>query len=151
MPKKSPNLIYFEAVGRRKSAVARVRLYLATKEKSVSIEGNKIKTGDILVNKKPMIEFFTLRTQQTRFFKPLDLSDSKDRFAISILVKGGGKRGQLDAIVHGLTRAIAKSDTEKFRPLFKKEGMFTRDARIRERRKVGKGGKARRQKQSPKR
>jgi len=70
---------------------------------------------------------------------------------ISVNVTGGGVMGQLDAVTHGIARALAKVDKEEFRPVLKKAGLLTRDSRIRERRKVGMGGKARRKKQSPKR
>ena len=64
---------------------------------------------------------------------------------------GGGKKGQLGAVTHGMARAFDKLDREKFRPELKKAGLLTRDSRTRERRKIGTGGKARRKKQSPKR
>lgn len=70
---------------------------------------------------------------------------------MTFFVQGGGKKGQLGAIIHGLARAIEKTDKETLRPILKKAGLLTRDSRTRERRKVGTGGKARRVKQSPKR
>ena len=76
--------------------------------------------------------------------------DNKNRFAISIKTSGGGKNGQLEAIVHGISRSLSKVD-ENYRSALKKNGFLTRDPRKKERRKVGTGGKARRAKQSPKR
>jgi len=82
---------------------------------------------------------------------PFKITQTDDRFVVSALIRGGGKNGQLEAFVHAISRAIEKTDKETMRPLLKKPGFLTRDARIRERRKVGTGGKSRRLKQSPKR
>lgn len=143
---------YVESVGKRKEAVARVRLFLAKgKEKSVTVDGVNIKQGEIYVNKKPIDQVFSSKAHKVIYLTPLKMVNAEGRFAISILVKGGGNEGQLEAVVHGLARALEKSDKEKMRPTLKKAGLLTRDARIRERRKVGTGGKARRKKQSPKR
>lgn len=148
---KNKNIQYFEAVGRRKEAVARVRLYLATKDKAVSLDELKIKRGDIYLNRKPIGILFPAENEKAFYTLPLKLTDSEGKFAISIITDGGGKKGQLDAIVHGISRALEKVDRESYRPTLKKAGLLTRDSRVRERRKVGTGGKARRQKQSPKR
>lgn len=148
---KIKNLEYYEAIGRRKEAVARVRLYIANKEKIANVGGQKIKQGEIYLNKKPINVNFPSEIDKLRYTGPILLTNNQDRFAISIIVRGGGKSGQLDAIVHGLARAIEKVDKDQYRPVLKKEGLLRRDSRIRERRKVGTGGKARRQKQSPKR
>ncbi len=156
MAKKTKNIKYYEAIGRRKEAVARVRLYIAGKGKAITINGDKqtslkIKAGEIYINKKPITEVFPAPQEKARYLFPLKLTDCLDRFAISILVEGGGRNGQLDAIVHGIARALNLADKESFRPIVKKYGLLTRDPRERERRKVGTGGKARRMKQSPKR
>lgn len=150
MRKKSATLKYYEATGRRKSATARVRLYLVSKEKEVDISGIKIKKGEIYVNKKPAEVYFPNETAKIRYLLPLKLTNSLDRFAISVQVKGGGKNGQLEAMILGISRALVLVNKE-FRPILKKEKLLTRDARVRERRKPGTGGKARREKQSPKR
>ncbi len=143
---------YIESVGKRKEAVARVRLFMVKgKDKVVTIDGVKIKQGEIFVNKKPIEQIFASKAHKVQYLAPLKLVNAEGRFAISVIVKGGGSRGQLDALVHGLARALEKSDKENMRPLLKKAGLLTRDARIRERRKVGTGGRARRKKQSPKR
>lgn len=156
MARKTKGLRFYESVGRRRGAVARVRLYLVGKDKTVLIEKDKqekvrVKAGEILINYKPFAQIITLPQDKARFQFPLTLTNSLDRFAICILVRGGGKNGQLEAAIHGLSRALSTADVTEFRPLLKKEGLLTRDPRIRERRKVGRGGKARRAKQSPKR
>ena len=73
------------------------------------------------------------------------------KYYVTVKVVGGGKKGQLGATVHGIARALAKLDADTLRAPLKKAGLLTRDSRVRERRKVGTGGKARRKKQSPKR
>ncbi len=150
MPKKNTDIKYYESVGRRKEAVARVRLYIVGKDKTATVNGKKIKEGEIIVNDKPISVVFPLLSHEKRYLKPLVLTSNAERFAISVKLAGGGKNGQLEALMHGLARAIQKSD-EETRPALKLEGLLTRDPRTRERRKVGTGGRARRQKQSPKR
>lgn len=148
---KAKSVQYYEAVGRRKSAVSRARLYVAGKEKSFTLEGVSAKTGDILVNRKKASDVFSSAHEKVRFQEPLALTNSLERFVISAHITGGGRASQLDAFIHSLARALEKVAKEEYRPVLKKAGLLTRDARIRERRKVGTGGKARRQKQSPKR
>ena len=138
---------YVFAVGRRKEASARVRLYA----KDITLwNGVEVKKGEIFVNKIPAIAYFEKEAERI-YKQPLIVTNADKRFAITILVEGGGKSGQLDASVLGIARALDKFDKEKFRPILKKRGFLTRDPRVRERRKVGMGGKARRRKQSPKR
>ncbi len=132
---RKPNYIY--AVGRRKTATARVRLYL--------------KKGEITVNKKPINEYFPGKSLKTLYQLPLTLTKTLDKFSASIKVLGSGQKGQLDAVVHGLSRALTKHDKDAYHKTLKNHGLLTRDPRTRERRKVGTGGKARRKKQSPKR
>jgi len=151
MTKKTKDVKYYEAVGRRKQSIARVRLYLPTREKTVSVNELKIKIGEIFVNKKSIEKVFPAPYERESYLLPLRLTNNLDRFAISIMIKGGGVKGQLDAIIHGLSRALELVDKENYRPILKKEGLLTRDPRKKERRKVGTGGKARRAKQSPKR
>lgn len=151
MATKKKEIQYYEAVGRRKESVARVRLHIvSSKDKTVSLSGNKHKQGDIVINTKALETYFPSQAEQNQIKYPLSLVDSNDRFVITVQSKGGGKVGQVDAIVLGITRALCKVD-ETYREVLKPEGLLTRDPRIRERRKVGTGGKARRQKQSPKR
>lgn len=147
MVKKKKDIQYYEAIGRRKESVARVRLHIVTGKKSESLSLNK---GDITVNNKPLAEFFTLKSDINRALKPLSLTNNLDRFVTTIQVKGGGVNGQVEAIALGISRSLCMVD-EAYKPTLKSESLLTRDARVRERRMVGTGGKSRRQKQSPKR
>lgn len=151
MPKKLKQVTYYEGIGKRKESVARVRLYIAGKDKTASLDGQKIKAGSIFVNKSPIEKVFGAPHEKLQYLALLKLTGNEDRFAISIFVKGGGRNGQLGAIIHGLARALDKVDTDAYHTLIKKEGYLTRDPRTRQRRHVGTGGKARRAKQSPKR
>lgn len=151
MVKKTKNVLYYEGVGRRKTSVALVRLYIPGKDKTVMVGETKIKEGEMWVNKKKIEEIFPALYQKIQYLKPFKLVKAEDRFCVSITVSGGGLNGQLDAINHGLARALEKTDKEVMRPLLKKEMLLKRDPRARQRRKVGTGGKARRAKQSPKR
>lgn len=151
MAKKSKNILFYEAIGRRKEAVARVRLYITGKDNTASVNGIKVKKGEIVVNNKPVSAVFSALQEKTQYLSPFKLTSTEERFAVSAVIKGGGKNGQLEAFIHGIARAIEKTDKEAMRPLLKKAGLLTRDPRTRERRKVGTGGKSRRVKQSPKR
>jgi small subunit ribosomal protein S9 len=150
MAKKEKNLKYYEAIGRRKESVAQVRLYIADKN-GVTIAGKKILAGEMLVNTLPFEKSFAREVDKQRLFHPLQVTETMDRFAISIVVRGGGKNGQIEAISHGISRALTLVDETTYKTLLKKHDLTTRDPRAKERRKVGTGGKARRQKQSPKR
>lgn len=127
----------FQAVGRRKEAVARVRL-----------SSDK---GQISVNGKPLNEYFTGTVYQKLIIKPFEVTQTVGKYSGSIKVVGGGRSSQLEAVVHGLSRALAKVEEGNLRSLLKKEGLLTRDARVKERRKYGHAQKARARKQSPKR
>lgn len=151
MAKKTKDVQYYEAVGRRKRSVARVRLHLVTKEKPASYGDKKLKAGEIYLNNQPIEKLFPSLFEREYYLLPLKLTNTVERFAISIMVSGGGKKGQLDAVVLGLSRALELVDKETYRPILKKERLLTRDPRKRERRKVGRAGKARKMKQSPKR
>lgn len=151
MVKKKVNEIrYFETVGRRKTATARVRLYLTAAKGEIVVNEQKIKKGEIFVNGHTVNEYFKGVSSIEQYMLPLALTNSSDRFAISVKVEGGGTSGQLAATIHGISRALVLAD-EAHKPLLRKEGLLTRDSRSKERRKVGTGGKARRKKQSPKR
>lgn len=150
MAKKKTDLKYYEAIGRRKAATARVRLYILSKEVEISVKDKKIKKGEIVVNGEPVDSYFPGEVNKQKYLFPLNLTKTKNRFAISVKVRGGGKNGQLEAMILGLSRALQGVDGG-LRPALKKAGLLTRDARVKESRKVGTGGKARRQKQSPKR
>ncbi len=151
MPKKTKDIQYYEGIGRRKQSVARVRLYLVTKDKEAAVGDKKIKAGEIYLNGIPIEKSFSSLFEKEMYLLPLKLTNSVERFAISIHVAGGGKSGQLGAVIHGLSRALQMVDKEQYRGTLKKEGLLTRDSRKKERRKVGRAGKARKQKQSPKR
>ncbi|HUV46840.1 MAG TPA: 30S ribosomal protein S9 [Candidatus Bathyarchaeia archaeon] len=133
---KKPSFIF--AVGRRRTASARIRLY-------------PHKKGEIMVNDQPIEKYFPGEILKQSYLAPLRTCNAIDKYLITIKVKGSGKIGQLGAVVHGLARALEKLDREKFRPILKKRGFMTRDPRKRERRKIGMGGKARRKRQSPRR
>ncbi len=151
MATKTKNIQFYEGVGRRKTSVATVRMFIPGKDKTVMIEDMKVKAGEIYVNKKKIEEVFPLIRQKVQYLNPLKLAQAEERFCISVHVRGGGVNGQLDAVIHGIARALEKTDKETLRPILKKETLLKRDPRARQRRKVGTGGKARRAKQSPKR
>ena len=112
----------------------------------------EIKKGDLWVNGKPIAEYFSGEVSRHMYTEPLRITNAhQQNFAFTIKVVGGGPSGQLQAAIAGIANALNKLNTEKYRPILKKKGFLTRDARIRERRVVGMGGKSRRKKQSPKR
>ena len=121
--------------GRRKSAVARVFL--------------KPGKGDIVVNGRPVDQFFSRETGRMIVRQPLELTDNLTNFDIMVNVDGGGESGQAGAVRHGITRALIDYDAA-LKPALKKAGLGTRDAREVERKKVGLR-KARRRKQFSKR
>jgi small subunit ribosomal protein S9 len=121
--------------GRRKSAVARVYI--------------RPGKGDIVVNGKPVDQFFSRETGRMIVRQPLELTDNLNRFDIHVNVDGGGESGQAGAVRHGITRALIDYD-ETLKGTLKKAGLVTRDAREVERKKVGLH-KARRRKQFSKR
>ena len=148
---KSGKTDYVFAVGRRKEAVARVRLYETVKAELAWGE-HAVKKGDMLVNERPISEYFGGEVARHAYSEPLRITNVASlNYSFTIRVVGGGPAGQLQAVVAGIANALNKLDREKHRPVLKKNGLLTRDARIRERRTVGTGGKARRKKQSPKR
>ena len=126
---------YNYGTGRRKTAVARVFI--------------KPGSGKITVNGKPVDEFFSRETGRMIVRQPLQVTDNVERFDIMVNVTGGGESGQAGAVRHGITRALIDYD-ESLKPVLRKEGFVTRDAREVERKKVGLR-KARRRKQFSKR
>jgi small subunit ribosomal protein S9 len=113
---------YFYGTGRRKSSVARVRLYPGT--------------GSITINDRDIDDYFGLDTLKLIVRQPLELTNSIGRFDIVAKVHGGGVSGQAGAIRHGLSRALLLVGDD-LRPLLKKAGFLTRDPRMKERKKYG--------------
>lgn len=126
---------YNYGTGRRKTAVARVFI--------------KAGSGKIVVNGKPVDEFFSRETGRMIVRQPLQLTENISTFDIMVNVIGGGESGQAGAVRHGITRALIDFSPE-LKPVLKKAGFVTRDAREVERKKVG-FRKARRRKQFSKR
>jgi len=147
---KGKKLDYTYAIGRRRASIARVRLYEHVKD-GLAWNDLAIKKGDILVNEKPITEFFTDEVMKYMYAEPFRVTNTVNKFTVTVKVTGGGRMGQLKAVILGISNALAAVDEEKYRGALKEKGFLTRDPRIRERRKVGTGGKARRKKQSPKR
>ncbi|MEO8629992.1 MAG: 30S ribosomal protein S9, partial [Betaproteobacteria bacterium] len=113
---------HYYGTGRRKSAVARVFL--------------RPGKGEIVVNGKPVDDFFSRETGRMIVRQPLTLSNHLGTFDIMVNVQGGGESGQAGAVRHGITRALINYDAE-LKPALKKAGLVTRDAREVERKKVG--------------
>jgi small subunit ribosomal protein S9 len=113
---------YFYGTGRRKSAVARVRL----------VPGE----GILVINGRSPSEYFGRRDLETVVTQPLRVTDNLGRFAASVKVMGGGVSGQAGAICHGIARALVVADAD-LRPVLKKAGLLTRDPREKERKKYG--------------
>ncbi len=108
--------------GRRKSAIARVRL----------IVGN----GKITINKRDIDEYFGLETLKQIVRQPLVLTNTLDKFDVAVTVNGGGNSGQAGAIRHGIARALVKY-SEEYKAVLKTAGLLTRDPRMKERKKYG--------------
>jgi small subunit ribosomal protein S9 len=114
---------YYQGTGRRKTATARIRM----------VRGR----GQITVNKKKVADYFSdFSGSVEKINQPLVKTSQKDKFDISVLARGGGKKGQLEAIQLGVARALISYD-QKFKPTLKKEGLLTRDPRMKERKKPG--------------
>jgi len=149
--KKSQKKEYVSAVGRRKSAIARARLYEHVKV-DLTFGSQQVKKGEIFVNEHPIADYFPSEVQRKLYTEPMRLTNTHQKnYAVTIRVTGGGKSGQLDAVIAAISNVLNKLDREAHRPILKKKGLLTRDSRIRQRRKVGMGGKSRRKLQSPKR
>lgn len=128
---------FVEGIGRRKVSTARVRIY-------------KTK-GDFIVNDTLASDYFTdISMASKRYLEPFELTKTMDEFSVTAKVVGSGKASQLEAVIHGLSRALEKFNPE-FKIFLKQAGLLSRDSRMKETRKPGKGGKARRKRQSPKR
>ena len=114
--------VQYQAVGRRKKAIARVRL----------IPGE----GKIVINGREIDNYFGLETLKMTVRQPLVLTSLEGRYDVMVNVFGGGLSGQAGAIRHGISRALIKADPE-LRPAVKKAGFLTRDPRMKERKKYG--------------
>lgn len=114
---------YYQGTGRRKTAVARVRLFPGS--------------GDFVVNGKTPRDYFGARELfHTQIVQPLELTGNAGSFNVWVKVRGGGVAGQAVAVRHGITRALLDMD-EELRPALRKAGYVTRDPRMKERKKVG--------------
>ena len=113
---------YFYGTGRRKTSVARVRL----------ISGN----GAIIVNGTPYEDRFPSLEHQRTITQPLLVTESTGKYNAVVKVEGGGVTGQSGAIAHGISRALVRAD-ERYKPVLRQNGLLTRDARAKERKKPG--------------
>jgi small subunit ribosomal protein S9 len=114
---------YYEGLGRRKAATARVRLYVG---------GN----GQVVVNDKPAEQYFPRDGDMKIVNEPLRLTETEGRFDVTVKVQGGGITGQRDAVGLGIARALLKLDPEH-RSVLRRGGYLTRDSRAKERKKPG--------------
>ena len=113
---------YFHGTGRRKAAVAQVRL----------LPGN----GAIIINGVPYEELYSRLEHRRTVTQPLLVTDSMNKYNAVVKVAGGGTSGQSDAISHGIARALVRAD-ESLKPVLRQNGLLTRDSRVKERKKVG--------------
>ena len=114
---------YYYGTGRRKSSVARVRLYKGT--------------GKVTINDRDIDDYFGLDTLKLIVRQPLVLTGTEGQFDVVCRVNGGGVTGQAGAIRHGISRALLSFDNEILRPKLKRAGFLTRDPRMKERKKYG--------------
>ena len=114
---------YYEAVGRRKKATARVRVFPGG-------------SGAVIVNDRPINEYFVREVDVVALKEPVRMTALEDRVNVTVKVNGGGMTGQAGAVKLGIARALVKMDPE-LRPVLRKGGCLTRDPRIKERKKPG--------------
>ncbi|MCZ6599921.1 MAG: 30S ribosomal protein S9 [Acidobacteria bacterium] len=117
--------IEYYGTGKRKSAISRVFL--------------RPGSGQVQVNKRPLDTYFPIELHRMVVRTALVLTETQDQFDVHATVKGGGISGQADAIRHGITRALLRYDAD-LKAVMKKEGLLTRDSRIKERKKYGQPG-----------
>ena len=113
---------YFCGTGRRKAAVAQVRL----------LSGN----GAVIINGVPYEELYPYSEHRQTIMRPLLVTESADKYSAIVKVAGGGVSGQSGAISHGIARALVKAD-ESLKPVLRQNGLLTRDSRVKERKKAG--------------
>ncbi|MBP5774469.1 MAG: 30S ribosomal protein S9 [Oscillospiraceae bacterium] len=121
--KKSTSKVYYYGTGRRKNAVAAVRL----------VPGS----GKITINSKDIDEYFGLDTLKLLVRQPLAATETEDKFDVIVKAVGGGISGQAGAIRHGIARALVEADEDNYKSVLKAAGFLTRDARMKERKKPG--------------
>jgi small subunit ribosomal protein S9 len=119
----------FNATGKRKTSIARVRMEPGE--------------GKFLVNERALKEYFTRETGEMVVLQPFDITGTRNRFDVTVNVQGGGMTGQAEAIRHGISKALLLYNQE-FKDALKKAGLLTRDSRIKERKKYGLRGARRR-------
>ena len=115
--------VMYWGTGRRKKAVARVRL----------VPGE----GKFIINRRDINEYFGQETLKMVARSPLEITGVEGRYDVLVNVGGGGFTGQAGAIRHGIARALSEANTDEFRPVLKKAGFLTRDSRMKERKKYG--------------
>ena len=113
----------YQATGRRKSSVARVRLLPGT--------------GRVVINKRDLENYFGTELLRQEVLRPFDVTGTAGRFDVIATVNGGGTTGQAGALRHGISRALCEVDKDEYRPALKAAGFLTRDPRMKERKKYG--------------
>jgi len=136
MAKTTSKNSYTRSIGRRKSAVASIKLFSGK--------------GDSTVNGLSLGKYFPTKTEKIFFDKPFEITKTTGKYHFQAKIIGGGKTGQVQALSLAISRCLVKIN-ETFKTDLRANGLLTVDSRVKERRMVGTGGKSRRQKQSPKR
>ena len=113
---------YYRGIGKRKCAIAQVKIFSGS--------------GEIIVNGRPYKDVYTRLEQQRIIGRPFEVTDTVGKFNVEVKVMGGGINGQVGAIRHGISRALVVAN-EQYKPLLRQEGLMTRDARVKERKKYG--------------
>ncbi len=142
-----PDKSFLLSVGRRKTAIARARLYQGTSE--VMVGDKKLERGDVYVNGVALDQFFKDPYSKAVFAEIFRTTNSAGRFIITVVVEGSGQMGQMGAVSLAISRVLVLADP-KFKPILRKKDFMTRDPRMKERKKAGQPG-ARKKKSSPKR
>lgn len=128
---------YIQAIGRRRSATAKARVF----------EGKQ----EIIVNAKPISVYWNRADLAAYYLRPFIVTDTLGKYSATVKVAGSGVMGQIGAFNHAIARALAIINPEAYKKPLRDAGLLTRDPRMKETRKVGQAGKARKKKQSPKR
>lgn len=128
---------YTQAIGRRRSATAKVRVF----------EGKQ----EIIINDKPVSTYWNRADLAALYLRPFIVTDTLGKYSATVKVVGSGVMGQVGAFTNGIARALTIINPELYKKPLRDAGLLTRDPRMKETRKVGQGGKARKKKQSPKR